>query len=368
LNVEVLNRRHLLAAAGATGMVLAAKSLSAATSTIFAASGPTPMIHVTDLFRPHGDPDDHWDLACVFALAMQGRVDLKAVLIDSPFGYKYEGKNPDIAAVAQMNYITSQAVPAVVGSPRSVKSRTDTQPQATKLDHSGIDVVLKIMEQATQPVIINVIGSCRDVAVAARKRPELFHSKCRGIYLNAGNGDPDAANQKIEWNVGLEPAAYAAMFDIPCPIYWMPCINGTYYNFRQDAILPHLSDEVQNYFAYMFARKTDHNWLAYLTDPKDQKLLGEQGGKTRNMWCTAGFFHAAGQTVLGDGKIVDLRRAKDKGVFAFEPCRIECDDAGRTKWTPDPNSSDRFIFRVRDKENYGPATTVAMKSLLTSLP
>ena len=25
-------------------------------------------IHETDLFRPHGDPDDHFDLACQFAL------------------------------------------------------------------------------------------------------------------------------------------------------------------------------------------------------------------------------------------------------------------------------------------------------------
>lgn len=30
---------------------------------------PVPLIHQTDLFRPHFDPDDHWDLACVFALA-----------------------------------------------------------------------------------------------------------------------------------------------------------------------------------------------------------------------------------------------------------------------------------------------------------
>ena len=24
---------------------------------------PVPTLHVTDLFRPHNDPDDHWDLA-----------------------------------------------------------------------------------------------------------------------------------------------------------------------------------------------------------------------------------------------------------------------------------------------------------------
>jgi hypothetical protein len=64
----------------------------------------TPMLHVTDLFRPHMDPDDHWDLACVYALAYRGDIDLKGVLIDHP-PENADGRNPDIAAVAQMNLI-----------------------------------------------------------------------------------------------------------------------------------------------------------------------------------------------------------------------------------------------------------------------
>ena len=47
---------------------------------------PVGMIHVTDLYRPHVDPDDHWDLASVFALGYRGDVDLKMVLIDYPVG------------------------------------------------------------------------------------------------------------------------------------------------------------------------------------------------------------------------------------------------------------------------------------------
>lgn len=33
----------------------------------------TPLIHQTDLFRLHNDPDDHFDLACVYTLALQAR-------------------------------------------------------------------------------------------------------------------------------------------------------------------------------------------------------------------------------------------------------------------------------------------------------
>ena len=70
--------------------------------------GPIPMIHVTDLFRPHDDPDDHWDLASVYALALQGKVDLRGILIDFP---KPERANdPDVLAVAQLNYLTGKAM------------------------------------------------------------------------------------------------------------------------------------------------------------------------------------------------------------------------------------------------------------------
>ena len=39
---------------------------------------------MSDLFRPHNDPDDHWDLACAYALAYQGRAELQGILIDYP--------------------------------------------------------------------------------------------------------------------------------------------------------------------------------------------------------------------------------------------------------------------------------------------
>jgi hypothetical protein len=39
-----------------------------------------------------------------------------------------------------------------------------------------------------------------------------------------------------------------------------------------------------------------------------------------------------------------------------------------TKWKRDEASKTRFMFRVRDTENYQPAVTNAMKSLLAALP
>ena len=340
-----------------------------------------PVLHVTDLFRPHMDPDDHWDLACVYALAHRGDIDLKGVLIDHPPKNRSD-RNPDITAVAQMNLICNLFVPTGVGSPHPLKSRNDIQAYASDTDHHGVRMILNTLQQSPGPVVINILGSSRDVAIAGKKKPDLFEAKCAAIYLNAGTGSPNMGPaSKLEYNVTLGKFAYAAIFDLPSPVYWMPCFEemetrreqsireyGTHYEFQQDRILPHLSQNVQNYFAYMFGKYTDHNWLHYLKGPRDQALLSKVGGMTRHMWCTAGFFHAAGYTVTTDGKIVRLDEKPDQPVFTFDPIKIRCSDNGVTQWTPDDSSKHRFIFHVRDLDRYQSAMTKAMKSLLMTLP
>lgn len=341
----------------------------------------TPMLHVTDLFRPHVDPDDHWDLACVYALAYRGDIDLKGVLIDHP-PENTNGRNPDIAAIAQMNLIAGISVPVLMGSGLPLKSRDDVQEYAPPADRHGVQMVLDVLRKSPEPVVINILGSSRDVAIAGKKAPNLFKTKCTAIYLNAGTGSPKMSPaSKLEYNVTLERYAFAAIFDLPCPVYWMPCFEelesrrqrevreyGTHYKFKQDQILPHLSDMVQNYFAYMFGKYTDHNWLDYLKGTKDEALLANVGSMDRHMWCTAGFLHAAGYTVTRDGQIVPLNKKHEQPVFTFDAIKVKCTDNGLTHWVHDDSSKDRFIFHVRETESYQSAMTGAMKSLLTALP
>ncbi|MCF7973836.1 MAG: tRNA (N6-threonylcarbamoyladenosine(37)-N6)-methyltransferase TrmO [Phycisphaerae bacterium] len=370
--------------------VLAAVSISAvlcvlgscpayATEDLGAVRKPVPMIHATDLFRPHNDPDDHWDLVCVFALAQQGFIDLKGILIDSPPVERNADYNPDVMAVAQMNFITGLHVPVAVGSPHPMASRHDTQPQASVSDHGGIQMVLDILATSDQPVVINVIGSCRDIAMAANQAPDLFNRKCAGIYLNAGTGSPDKTKAaQLEYNVSLAPHSYAALFDVPCPVFWMPCFEemasgknvmeyGTHYTFRQDQILPDLSNPLQNVFLSMLDRRQDQAWLAYLKGPVDEGLLKDFGAKDRHMWCTGGFFHAAGLAVTRTGEILPRHQAGDTGVLSFDPIKVACSDTGVTQWTHDAGSKDRSIFHVRDIDHYQSAMTQGMKTLLQGL-
>jgi hypothetical protein len=344
-------------------------------------------VHVSDLFRPHCDPDDHWDLACAYALAAQGSTELLGVLIDFP--QPGRDNDPDVLAVAQMNYLTGKAVPIMVGSPTWLEPDDFDLPQNVPALR-GIRALLSTLRHSPEPVVIHVLGSCRDVAMAGRMAPDLFAEKCAAIYLNAGSGTPDPEEAKrLEWNVHLDPRGYAAMFQLPCPLYWMPCFHaitetpgelfnvgeyGTYFRFQQSEILPELSDPVQNFFAYMFlhgghiARAgTDvdrqPNWLRYLLAEKDTELHTEIQAMVRYMWCTGGFLHAVGETVSRDGQILPLAEV-DAPVFTFDPVEVTCAPDGVTTWKPGTSSPPRYIFHVRDPQRYEAAMTAALKTLL----
>jgi hypothetical protein len=391
VRMDPLSRRGFLGAAFG-GMAACLGSGMKALPSESAAKHKVALIHATDLFRPHGDPDDHFDLASVYALAAQGRFELLAVMIDHPPAAL--AADPDVLAVAQMNHLTGLSVPALTGSPRRVEPADALRPE-NREGSAGVMALLRVMRASSLPVLISIVGSCRDVALAARLEPGLFSAKCAGVYLNAGSGTPDRVKAaRLEYNVNLDPVSYAAIFDLPCPVYWMPCFEvapgggvpfasgefGTYYRFLQKDILPRLSPRLQNFFAYMFKQGDSDrahqseadalrpDWLRYLEGPRDEALLERQGSRLRNMWCTAGFFHAAGLSVTGDGQIRGPEDAVPPPAYTFDPVRVMCGADGITEWSPDPRSRNRFLFHVRDSGRYQAAMTAALGTLLSSLP
>jgi hypothetical protein len=335
-----------------------------------------PVIHQTDLFHPHADPDDHWDLACVYALAVGGEISLQGTVIDYPPNPQYG--NPAVYSAAQMNRITGLTVPVSIGSSVSVSLDGQVISQLSVSDRAGIEFILKILKTSPEPVTIHIVGSCRDVALAGRSEPELFEKKCRAIYLNAGSGTNDSELRKNrEYNVNLDPLAFKTIFDLPCPVYWLPCFHallhkapqkyeagphGSVYTFTQEEILPFLSPELQKYFLFMFERSADQQWLSYLQSPTKTHSMKHYGKMLRKMWCTAGFFHSVGWGVDGKGQAFDY--PKGEGVFSFEPIKVSCDSEGLTSWEPDVSSKNRFLFTITNEVHYGYAMQEAMKNLL----
>lgn len=170
--------------------------------------GAVPVVHETDLFRPHGDPDDHWDLACQYALAKMGKIELKAVLLD--YAPSNRRGDPDVQALAQLSWITGIPVPFGVG-----QSGISTNPR------SGLRLLKRTLEESTEPVVIHITGSCHDLVLAAELWPGLIRTKVKAVYLNSGSAEERKGEK--EYNVKLDPLSYSKVFALPCPVYWLPC-------------------------------------------------------------------------------------------------------------------------------------------------
>jgi len=333
------------------------------------------------MMHEYCDVDDQWDLAHIYALAAQGHLDLRGVLFD----YRPAGVagDPAIAAVAQLNYLTGMSVPSAVGSPRSFASYLQRQGDGSASERSGAEFVLKILSEAPDPVVITTHGSCRDLAIAADLRLDLFAEKCAAVYLSGGTSlrAPDAP--ELEYNVSADPSAFAAMFDLPCPIYWAPCFErlevidtvgenkgglATFYKFNQGEVLPKMSDGMQKYMLYALSREPSHRWLRYLERPIDDELLSHYARQDRDVGGPGFFFHAAGLSVTLDGEIVPLKDVGDKAVFSYEPAHVTCDAHGRTSWQLTSEPTNRFMFNVRSISHYPSAMTEAMAMLHAASP
>ena len=334
---------------------------------------PVPLIHTADFYHPPCDPDDHWDLASLFALAKMGYIELLGVVIDHPLPADENGivpmgaGEPAVQAIAQLNYITGKTVTPISGNGK------------TPQDFQGAKFILQTLRSACRPVAISIAGSCRDVAIAGKMDPVVFQRKCAGIYLNAGavfSSVPDLKHK--EWNVALDPWAYRALFDLPCPVYWLPCfddlakfesqVHGSFWRFRQGDILNYLSPPVQNYFLYALTRSTDQRWMSQITGSVNTKALEIQGSAYRNMWCTAGFLHLAGLTVTRNGDLASRTDFADSDtLFHFRPIRVELDQSDVSRWEFVDESENRFLFEVSDVAQYKARMPMALRALLEKL-
>src|SRR2546430_17233416 len=106
--------------------------------------------HPTALSPPPADPDDHFDLATAFALAAEGSVDLRGVVIDHP-PTVYPFGDPAGMSVAQLNRIAGTAVPVVTGSGQPMKRRADSLPGGSGSDVAAAQFSLGILARSAPP-------------------------------------------------------------------------------------------------------------------------------------------------------------------------------------------------------------------------
>lgn len=334
------------------------------------------LLHQTDLFRPHNDPDDHWDLACAFAIAKGGTASLEAILIDYPPGPPVlnHASDPDIAAVAQLSHLTGIYPSVAVGNSRFFSARDDLLSSPPPV---GVDFVIRVLRESRSAISISVVGSARDIAEAIAREPRLFAEKCARIYLTAGSGSPDPALiRSLEWNVALDPAAYAQIFQAPCPVYWLPCLEdedrvasdgsrayATHFRFLQEEIIDFLPRGLRSFFGFMYERRDSSFWMHALQADFGE-VLRAQRGTHRMMYSTPLFFDVSGTCVTTKGEIRPKTEMRDDWVYRFEPVHVHCSADGVTRWSPASTGSDRYLMHVLDTGAYPSAMTRAMRSLL----
>ncbi len=328
----------------------------------------TPVIYCTDLFHPHDDPDDHFDLAAVFSLP---ELEVKAILLDQ--GRK-QLERPGSIPVNQIFRLFGKSAPVAIGLAEKLASPSDTGRSQPAQFQAAVDLLLNTLSNAPQPVIVFATGSVRDLCAAWNREPALMRQKVSRLYLNIGNADPGGS----EYNVGLDPQAYRGLLASGLPIYLCLClpmsrdgsnaVYSTWWKFRQGEVLDTATKGLQNYFIYALQRAgpAELDPLAALSSDLRpwHRLVWDM---ERNMWCTGPLLHAAGCSMrkdAGQWKLVSTRSAGSwDELFTFVPARVEIDESARTRIrenAPDPNVR---LFKVLRPADYALAMTSSLKEL-----
>jgi len=328
-----------------------------------------PLIYGTDLFHPHDDPDDHFDLATVFAMP---ELDVRAILLDLG---KRQAEKPGRIPVEQMFKLTGRRVPYAVGLSETLKSPQDQGLDQPEEYQAAVELLLKTLRDSPEPMILHTTGSVRDVCAAYNRDPELFRRKVTRLYVNIGN----LLENKNEWNVHLDVPAYVGLMRSGLPIYWCPCLpikenRSTHWAFKHGQVLEGVPLPLLNYFVYALQTVRPNE-----IDPIDAMNMDLRPwrhilmGMERNMWCTGPLIHTAGRTVhrVGDRWVAAASPppgATPADVFTFVPVRVEISDKGYTKWVENDPKPNMHLYKVTDPKNHEPALKSCLHDLFVRFP
>ncbi len=335
-------------------------------------AGSVPILYSTDLFHPHGDPDDHFDLATLFAVA---ELDIRGVVLD--VGAR-QTKAPGRIPVTQMIHLTGRKVPFAVGLKEPLKSPSDDGRDQPGEYQDGVELLLDGLRRAQRPITVFTTGSLRDVAAAWNRRPELLKQKIARLYVNIGD-----SSGGDEHNVGLDRHSYVRVMRSGLPVWWCPCFDGgvwkreqgyaTYWRFRHEDVLESTPEPLQNWFIYALTRSRSDP-LDFLSQAQNPDVRRRVWAMARNMWCTGPFLDAAGKTVVevepGQWQVVPLAEAEGKNrLFHFVPGEVSVEDGGRVALLPGKVGKGHRVqvFKIHDVAAYDRAMTHVLRDLYAAL-
>lgn len=341
-----------------------------------------PLIHVTDLYHPPQDPDDHFDLATVYALS---EIDLKAVILDAtgkflhpaPTGYDI-ARDPGFIAVMQMNYITGRSIPVASGPLDPLRNETDTIEDRAVQEQTGLELFLDVLRKSDEKVVISVVGSARVIAAAYNREPEMVLEKTRYVALNAAS-----TGTHMEWNVKLDPHAFKRLWRSGLPIHWYPCAaenrgfdsdyrHATYWYARHEELMTEISPMLKAWFAHAYTGNIRGDILHILHDHKTSAVWEHVLSAKRNMWSTASLIMTAGRIVAKTEKGWRfIPRSENNNYDRLDldllPIRADVSGEGHVLWHMTEQPEKHYIFSREGGNIYREAMTQALSSLLSTL-
>jgi len=340
-----------------------------------------PIIYSSDLFHPHDDPDDHFDLATLFAVR---EFDIRAILLDQG---DRQLERPGAVPLRQIMNLTGRRVSSAIGRGRKLRSPEDKALDQPEPFQAGVQLFLRALRESKEPVTVLQTGSLRDIAAAFNREPGLLREKVARLYLNSGHAGGDK-----EYNVDLDPHAYVRVMRSGLPIYWVPCFGpqgyGSLWKFRHDLVLAAVSPRLQNFFIYALARVSPEKLdpIAALSGGLDPAARTAMWTQERNMWSTASLLHAAGweptrssdgswrltplasENVSGrEGVGAPATTAPSSRIVWFEKRRVRLDADGETRFDDQAGDLDIVVFRRGDEAAYNAAMTAALRDLLKNI-
>ncbi len=335
------------------------------------ANEKVPVIYSTDLFHPHDDPDDHFDIVTLYAMP---EIDLRAVILDQ--GAKQD-KRPGRIPIQQLNHLLGRDVPYGIGLSRPLANALDPGYGELKKYQKGVKLIINVLREAAKPITIITVGSMRDIAAAYNREPALFKRKVEKLLIFIG----DAQGAFREHNVKLDPIAYARVMNSGLPVYWVPSFDGglwknngnaSFWRASQAELLKNISGSLENFFIYALLRKNENDPIEFLyrkvTESQKNKIM--KG--VRNLWCTAIFTFITNRKFVrrGDGwfalRPVELR---DGGavvdIFSFSPVSVFVDSNGRELLEESARSHKIHRFKIQKMDEYARAMTSITSHLIS---
>jgi len=357
-----------------------------------------PVIDVTDLYHPHQDEGDNFDIVAAFALP---EIDLRAVILDctEPFHQPVarnpgEGlwedprgpRDPGFIPVWQLNYIFNRNVPCAVSPFTRMKSFSDSMHDVPGFQQQGIELILRTLKESEDPVHIMTFSSVRAVAAAYNRDPQLFKEKVALISICAGASGSDF----LEWNVALDRKAIVCLLRSDLPIALFPDAsafnqdpaqgplgNGfsydshnTFWKLLDLHFFEGMEPRLRRYLDFAFGRVDRMDFLRAMDEDFPDGFNQERYNSPYMIWETAVWIIRTGRRLVrradGTHRIIAPAEMLPSDVeFPNElrPCQTEVRDDGIYSFKETSQATNRWVYYRGDPVQNEQALREALPAL-----